>query len=155
MNFPRLLARFFLPSEKIVNIIGYWGISIWKWVRKKKWIKKTRFIPPFKIFKDVYDKCFPRRGVSLEGDPIARSRQVEPKQATLPICLFMTIYLYLSFIYLIISITMIFRQQRRGSNGRPLYLWRVALSHLFCWWINLTLILLVNQFNIYSAGESI
>ena len=27
-------------------------------------------------------KCFHRRGVSLEGDPIARSRQVEAKQPT-------------------------------------------------------------------------
>ena len=146
MNFPGLLARFFAIKKdcKHQTIVFENG-----WEK----IKKTPFIPPFKIFKNVYDKCFARRGVSLEGDPIARSRQVQPKQATLPICLFMTIYLYLSFIHLIISITMIFRQQRRGSNGRPLYLWRVALSHLFCWWIDLSFILLVNEFNIYSAGE--
>ena len=142
MNFPGLLAHF-LPSEKIANIK-----QLYLKMGEKKRIKKTPFISPFAILKNVYDKCFARRGVSLEGDPIARSRQVQPKQATLPICIFMTIYLYLSFIHLIISITMIFRQQRRGSNGRPLYLWRVVLSHLFCWWIDLTFILLVNQFKI-------
>ena len=67
-------------------------------------------------------KCFHRRGVSLEGDPIARSRQVEAKQTT---------YIYIQIHYILM---IIFRQQRRGSSGRQLCLSQVELSHLFCWY---------------------